>query len=479
VGVFVLATLLRIILALVNTEANDDHFGVIDIIRAEQRLPGRDECWECFQPKMYHAFVAGTLELLPVEARAVQIRVAQLINCLAGCVTLVVIYRFLNLMPLPDTARILSFSVIGLNPRFIAINAQATNDSFVILFSTVAIAAAYLFFSRPAVSSFVSMTGFSILAALSKASGWVLLFGIALVFTLKALAAPKDSARAGTNYLWQMGAFVAVFVVAVLPMGQYLESYCRYGSLFVTNSDKKPLPGLVDDTFYGRPGVTSIRNSYLTFRLVDMIRHPVVTNDAEHFPWHRTSFWSQMYGRAHFVRFDDWPISWQTESTFVLNVGRALLLLGLVPTLLFVWGITRRLWEWSHAVPKSRLWADTNEWILAVFLFGYLSLSIMYSLQYRDYATMKVIFVFPALLPIAYFLAEGCANFYCRFGSDQRIWLPFLAVFSLLLLLYCVDVVSLIIEMPKYGIPPTVNSWQVAPLPSHSTRLGLICAPWQ
>src|SRR2546422_4368236 len=38
-------------------------------------------------------------------------------------------------------------------------------------------------------------------------------------------------------------------------------------------------------------------------RLVDLLEHPVISNDVEGYPLHRTSLWSQLYGRAHFVHF--------------------------------------------------------------------------------------------------------------------------------------------------------------------------------
>ena len=93
-GIFLLGTGLRVTLAIINSESNDDHFSVIDIIRNEGRLPAREECWECFQPKFYHWFIAQVWGILPVESRVIQIRVAQIINSIAGILTIGTVYLF-------------------------------------------------------------------------------------------------------------------------------------------------------------------------------------------------------------------------------------------------------------------------------------------------------------------------------------------------------------------------------------------------
>ena len=55
--IFIIALLLRFSLAVYNTQANDNHFEVIDIILKENKIPEREDCWECFQPKLFHLFL--------------------------------------------------------------------------------------------------------------------------------------------------------------------------------------------------------------------------------------------------------------------------------------------------------------------------------------------------------------------------------------------------------------------------------------
>jgi hypothetical protein len=52
-----------------------------------------------------------------------------------------------------------------------------------------------------------------------------------------------------------------------------------------------------------------VADGFLTFRLLNLLREPYITYPPAAYPVHRTSFWSQIYGRAHFVHFDAWPPS--------------------------------------------------------------------------------------------------------------------------------------------------------------------------
>jgi len=56
--------MLRIALALVNDEANNDHLSVIRVMAYENRIPEKDEFKEAFQPKLYHGTVAALFRIL-------------------------------------------------------------------------------------------------------------------------------------------------------------------------------------------------------------------------------------------------------------------------------------------------------------------------------------------------------------------------------------------------------------------------------
>src|SRR5688572_29094021 len=133
--VFFLGVFLRVTLALINWEANDDHLSVIRIIADENRIPDKDEVDEAFQPQLYHTVVAAVWKTVPTQSHPMRIRIAQLVSCIAGLITLVLVMHFImSESELSAKVRFISFSLVALNPKLIGINAQATNDSFVILF---------------------------------------------------------------------------------------------------------------------------------------------------------------------------------------------------------------------------------------------------------------------------------------------------------------------------------------------------------
>jgi len=137
------AILIRIQLALYNQQSNDPHLPVTRYIIRHNELPQKNECWECFQPKLYYSSLAYLYQytgLVDNADRDAQKVVAQLINAAAGSVTLVIIWLFLRRQKdIRDEARILVFSIWAFNPQLIGINIQATNDTLLILFCTLAI----------------------------------------------------------------------------------------------------------------------------------------------------------------------------------------------------------------------------------------------------------------------------------------------------------------------------------------------------
>ena len=78
-----------------------------------------------------------------------RIRSAQLVSCAAGIATLWTALVFLRReADASAKVRYLSLALIALNSGLIGINAQATNDSFVILFVSLALFLGYRFFCR-------------------------------------------------------------------------------------------------------------------------------------------------------------------------------------------------------------------------------------------------------------------------------------------------------------------------------------------
>ena len=75
----VVGVALRVLLALVNTDANDNHLAVVEIIAQEHRLPERTETFQAYHPPLYHATAALLWNLAPTDSQHVRIRLAQLL----------------------------------------------------------------------------------------------------------------------------------------------------------------------------------------------------------------------------------------------------------------------------------------------------------------------------------------------------------------------------------------------------------------
>lgn len=411
----VLGVVLRVWLALMNADANDPHLPVIRIIAFEHRFPAKAEAWEAFQPKLYHTTVALLWRALPTRDPLVLVHAAQLLSCVAGILTLMVLLRFLRARG--GWVGPLAFALVALSPALVGISAQATNDAFVILFGSLALGFGTRFFDRWRSGDFAGIVVASVLAGLSKGNGLVVIlavlvtFGAAFLFPTLGTASQRRRTALGYGAL-----FVALVVPTVALVGPYATFYREFGTPFVTNWEPSPLPHFYRETVSERPGLTSVVHGLLTFRFIDLLRHPASNYDRTVYPRHRTSLWTRVYAQTHSSRFEGWPSSWASESRKVRNLTRLLFVLGLVPTAILGVGLavalSRTIREgWvtlqgaSRSAPRSPQWAPTV--LLVAAVLGHLAFVAVYAIWLRDYSSMKQIFVLPALLGFAVLFADG------------------------------------------------------------------------
>jgi hypothetical protein len=443
--IFALAIGLRLTLAIVNRDANDPHWEVSEIILRENRLPDKSECFECFQPKLYHGFVAQTWKALRPSGHHNKIKIAQLINAVAGLITVLIAWIFLQRIPVGETARMTAFALVALNPCLIAINGQATNDSFAILFGSAAIYCLYLFFTTRNTQYFWGLTVCVIFTALSKGTGLVLFMAIALIFLVR-IVLTKDWSLSHKGLLPLLLTYLLLFFAVVPFAGEYYARSQKYGSPFVTNKTTEPRPHLFKETSVSRPGSMSVVSAFLPFRLIDMLRMPYITNDFPVVPLHRTSLWSQLYGRTHFVFFDQWPYSWQTTKPSLMNLGRIILLLALVPTLILLRQFVKNVVGYLKCLSRRQwtFFTGGQSWMLDLILGVYLSFIIYLNYIYRDFSWMKSIYIFPCLLCAAYILAHGMETAFQKWPRSKK---PVVAVCCVLVALYVLTVGALIYKL--------------------------------
>ena len=445
--IFACGVILRVALALVNDQANDDHMKVIKIMAYENRIPENYEAGEAFQPKLYHATVAALLKIGRPQTAQLETILAQLISCAAGILALLLAYRFfMSEVELSEKVRFIAFSLLALNPVLIGINAQATNDSFVILFGSLAFYFGWHFFQNQRTLDFCWMLVSAVLAGLSKGNGLVIF--IAILATFAIAFCRIGNAQYSLRSLTALHGFIflVVYLALVPTLGPYWKTYRQYDSPFVTSADPVLLPywnALPSE----RVGIV---NALFTFRFGDMLRNPQRVNKDGPYPLHQFSGWSQLYGRAHFVHFDAYPNSWVVPTgtwarPLVFDIGRLILLCALLPTVLMLTGLLRSLISAARSlitvqVSERRL----TDWLLDFTAVGYILFLVVLFIKYGNTGWFKAIYIFPGFLAFLIFFARECERFYVWCKEKKILRASADTIFAVLLLLYLIDATALI-----------------------------------
>ena len=444
--IFILAVGLRAGMVSFNRQSNDDHMQVISLILKSGALPDKSNCWECYQPKLFHTTAAMVLKITGMDRLSLDnmILAVELLNLLAGLVTVAVAGALITRLPVKsETLKLLTFGLVALNPALIGINVQATNDTFVILFSSLALFCAMLFLQEQKLSTFVLMLLFSILCISSKTNGWVTPLAITLALLIKAWIQNKRSVR-----LWLTGIlFIAItLLVSVLnPLNQYIPNVQKFGSPFLINVSRKPMP-LIRWKSPKDCGIRSILDGYFTFKFVSLIQHPRIESSGVR-PDNCTSLWAVLYGRANTVQFDNYPPAWSTKGEQGFTLSRVILILALIPLLLVVFGVGLEIAAFLKSSFKGDMVIASSTYFglsLAAF-FGFILFLCIYLLGYINLSIMKVIFIYPALLTFPLFLMRAVEFIHLRL-KDHFMWVRtvFTVWMAILLVLYAIDVVTMI-----------------------------------
>ena len=449
-SIFVISIVLRLGLSLVNHEANDDHVEVAVRIFNTGILPTKIDCWECFQPKLFTFTLAGIYRIFGITNLSSQILSAQMVNLLAGIFILFITWAFLNQLPFQNKAiKLLGFSLTALNPKLIAINSQATNDTFIIFFSTLALYYIFVHLKEKRAKPFFWAVLFTSLAIASKTNGWVtfLAITVALLINIRVQA----SQRTGSIF------FACVFIISVPvltvinPLTQYISNYKMYGSPILNNIETLPFPYFFEKTSFNRPGLLSIQDGLFTFKFSELIRHPRIEKRTKPYPRHENSLWTQFYGQAHSATFDNWPPSWRSSGEEGFLLRRVSYYLALIPTGILILGAALEsislLWHlFKNGVTDQILRISP----IIIAFWGFVVFVMIYAVEYRDFSVMKIIFTYPAILAFPMFFISGTENLFA--GLKQPQWLiPFLTIIiAPLLFAYIMDLSTLVIKLYQF-----------------------------
>jgi hypothetical protein len=446
--IFIISVSLRVVLAIVNKGyANDDHIKVSRLILETGKLPGPYDCWECNQQKLYHLTTAKLWDFLKLNTGQERYILAQLINAIAGILTIIILWLLIKNQPYSYYNKLLCFSLISLNPGLIAINAQASNDSFIILFGTIVIYSLYKLMNKTTVKYFLILLTSSILAGLTKTNSLVLITSVICILIIKIISNRNYNLSLNRGYVGFLIIYLITVFIFVGYFGEYYKNYQKYGKPLVYTVPTGEFPHLLKKTNFFRPGVQSIIGGYFTFRIGDLIKHPIITNDKYTYPLHRTSVWSQLYGRANFIYFGDWPIGpWQCRNPNILDVGRITLILALLPMLIFLSGLFQDIRVWSELFFRRDInfLKNNKEWIFHIFILGYLVFIILFTAIGRDFSYMKMIYIYPGILAIVIPLLKGGDYIYHHIFKNRIIFLVFNTIIFVLLISYIIPIIYLI-----------------------------------
>lgn len=442
--VFLLSTLLRFTLAIVNREANDDHLEVARIIMREGRLPGVDECLECFHPKLFHYAFALIFRAAGIDVNDItsQTILVQLINAFLGTILILIIWNFLNALSIEnESLKLIVFSLTAFNPDLIAITAQATNDTLSILFATLAIYSIWLFLRQEQGTLLLAGILFLSLGVATKPNIFVTAF--AIVFTLFV----KAFSRRQRTMLYSAALFLpAILILSFLnPLTQFLTNYQNYGSIVGMNKPKQPFPAFFEKSYLARPGIVSIQDGIFTFKFISLMEYPRLTNNVEGYAAHRTSLWTQLYARANSAHFANWPVSWSTKGDENFLLSRVIYVLALLPFAMLLLGIGISLAEFLRAVfrksPDSLRMADYG--LFDALFWSHIGFMILLTFQFRDFAAMKAIYLYPVLLSFqVLFIKSG--NAIQNVLKENKWFMPIVSAATIILVvLYSLDIYTL------------------------------------
>lgn len=401
IAIFAVSAIVRGWLSVINPQANDDHLAVARMIRDAGWLPpASSACMECSHAKLYHYVLAVAFEL--TRGDAARRMAGNLLNFAAGTALLAMLYVFARNGRYSMPVRLLALAFVSFNAALVGIFSQATNDGFCILFSSLAIFYLDRFFATLALRQVVAATVFVMLAALSKSSGWAIFATGAGILCATLLAADPSVRK---RYALATGVFILGFLFVVPFVNPYGHNLASAHTPFVNDAFDAPLMKLEEPDL---PADWVVQD-FFTFRIFDLLRVPYI--DFGDAPLHRSSLWSQLYGRTFFLRFDRGI--WRNTDPRLLSVGRLCFVLGLLPLVALLVGTADLLRSTVRGVSARglRWFAAQHDWqylvYVGVFVAALIALVINYHRTMMLFSWMKAIYLLPVILPLFKLLLDG------------------------------------------------------------------------
>ncbi len=429
---------MRCFVTLWSYQANDDHSEPVLLYMETGIYPHADSCWECFQPPLFYKFHATLARATgSVDAYDVH-RQMQWVNLLFSLLWVWVFLSFVRKIPLKTNVAMVTSCFVLWNPRLASLSVQATNDSIVILLGAAFTLFAWLWLNHGQhkyAALFILSAG---VASILKGNGIVLILTAVPILLLAIGMHPGKS-------ILKLSALLLFVGIGSALLGGYYSKYEQFGTPFHINQEKaEPPPFSQDQEWFGkRAGIRSIRSGYLTFPFRALLDTPYQINDEPEFPVHRTNFWTLLYGNFYRVQFHNHPGSWRVlEASWSHDLARVIFVLGLLPTLLLIWGFVMSL---VQVLRRKEGW---REHALHLLLAGvFLVFVLKYSYDYRDFGNIKPLFLFPAMLSY-FFLFAKCVDTIAQKRERRANWL--LIPIAVISSLFIADHIALLIQLHEH-----------------------------
>jgi len=407
--IFVIAAaiLLRLILCIINHESNDNHVEVVSIMADRHIVPEKQDCWSCFQPKLYYYINMKLVGWLHIKSEKGRIKVMQSTNFLCSLIILFFLFRFISKHIPAGHLRTVVFAMFALSPPLMGISVQATNDTMAIMFGVISIYFLDRLLSQWKLPDLAIVVVSLIAGSISKAGGVVIFLAALLVLFIRFITTGEKTLK---RRVLIFGIATGIICTAcILSAGNYYYNYKHFGKPFVSAFGNAPPPNFFHKTIVTRPGIRSVADGFFTFRFADMLRQPWITNGADDYPEHRTSFWSQLYGRSFFIHFEQYPHGWQKINLKIIWFGRAALILGLVPMLVFIIGFLILLKQSCSDFFRLNFTNinKTNSWMHVGITLAFVIFLTKFAYDIRDFSGFKPIYILPGLISFLYIFITG------------------------------------------------------------------------
>jgi hypothetical protein len=432
-----------LVLVAINRSAYDDGHVTSVALIVGGAVPHAGDCDECYQPKLYYLVAGGLAHALKIATDNMDmLRLAgQIVAACAGLLTIWTGWQMLAEAGFSPRVRLLAWTLFVCNATLIAMFVQTTNDAFAIAFGSLAVVLTLRLVRTPPAQPLDQRVVFLIALAcigvsLSKGTGVVLSAGVALLLIWRAVSGGRRGT--GRSNALALAVFAVPYLLTVPLLGQYVLNTKLTGSPFGISVAPAEPPGLFTpryphgDTVFERAGILSIADGYFTLKPFDLLPRPWHGSAAQDLTTARTSLWTQVFARSHFVFFEQWPLQWYDTDPLVVYEGRAIFIAGWITTGIMLFGVAFAL---NDIFGRRRggaawpaLWSESGA---AIVLMGALVMALVtFTYEYRHEGTMKPLYLYPAILCAVWAFARGATGLrklVQRWRGDARTFDRFLA----------------------------------------------------